>query len=226
MGALLMTLSLASAAQPAYEPTERYTVQQLEGFTVYVHQSLLNEQAEVGAQVLELLRVKLYDITRTVPEPALAELRQVPLWMEFEHEPVPGGCYHPSREWLVENDFNPDKARSIEFGNARNLLGWSLDQPSMVLHELAHAYHHRVIGYDNAEIKAAYQHAVASGTYESVLYCHGEMQQAYALNNDQEYFAELSEALFGVNDFYPFIRAEVQQHDPTGFEMLKRVWGL
>jgi len=222
----LAALCLFPVGQPAYEPTDRYTVQQIEGFTVYVHQSLLNEEGDLGTQVLKLLGAKLYDVTRTVPPAALAELRQVPIWMELAHEPVPGGCYHPSPEWLVEHDFNPEKARSIEFGNARNFLGWSLDQPSMVMHELAHAYHHRVIGYDNAEIKAAYDHAVQGGTYESVLYCHGEMQRAYALNSDQEYFAELSEAFFGVNDFYPFVRAEVQEHDPTGYAMLQRIWDL
>ncbi len=47
----------------------------------------------------------------------------------------------------------------------------------------------------------------------------------YALNNDQEYFAELSEAFFGVNDFYPFVKAEVMQHDPDMYKALQELWG-
>ena len=45
-----------------------------------------------------------------------------------------------------------------------------------------------------------------------------------ALNNPQEYFAELSEAWFGANDFYPFVRPEVQQHDPEMAKLLKKLW--
>jgi hypothetical protein len=57
-----------------------------------------------------------------------------------------------------------------------------------------------------------------------VLYYDGQPKRAYALNNDQEYFAELTEAYFGTNDFYPFVRPEVEQFDPVGFAMLKSAW--
>jgi hypothetical protein len=40
----------------------------------------------------------------------------------------------------------------------------------------------------------------------------------------QEYFAELSEAYWGKNDFYPFTRSELLQHDPLGYEAVKRAW--
>jgi hypothetical protein len=39
-----------------------------------------------------------------------------------------------------------------------------------------------------------------------------------------EYFAEQSEALFGTNDFFPFVRSELEQHDPRMFALLKRLW--
>ena len=41
----------------------------------------------------------------------------------------------------------------------------------MVLHELAHGYHHRVLegGFDNAEVKAAFDRAAEGGLYRSVL---------------------------------------------------------
>ena len=39
-----------------------------------------------------------------------------------------------------------------------------------------------------------------------------------------EYFAEGSEAYFGTNDFYPFTRAELKQHDPEGFRLLEALW--
>ena len=221
----LMLMTMVLTAPMAYEPTSHYAVRHIEGWTVRVNKALLKDEKELGDRVLALLRVKLYEINRVVPEKALGELHKVRIWVEVEDKPWPGGCYHPSREWLTENGFNPDKAGAVEIGNAANFLTWTLDQPAMVLHELAHAYHHRVLGYDNEDIKAAYKQAVESGKYESVLRYNGEMEKAYALNNDQEYFAELSEAYFGVNDYYPFVRAEVKQHDPVMYEVLRKVWG-
>ncbi len=47
----------------------------------------------------------------------------------------------------------------------------------------------------------------------------------YGLNNHKEYFAESTEAYFGVNDFYPFVRAELKEHDPKMFGVLEAVWG-
>jgi len=225
MTALLMTVCLLSAPQPQYEPTSNYTVRKMEGFEVCVNNRLLHEKKPLGKQALDLLRVKLYDINRVVPKGALAQLRKIPIWVEVEDPQYPGACYHPSKEWLTEHGFNPDKAGSVEIGNAANFLTWTRDQPFMVLHEFAHAYHHRVLGYDNPDIKEAYQRAVASGAYQSVLRCNGKLDRAYALNNDQEYFAELTESFFGTNDFYPFVRAEVMQYDPFMYETLKKLWG-
>jgi len=224
MRVLLWAVCLLAAQQPRYEPTTNYTVRNIEGWTVYVNKSLLTEKKMVGDKTLRLLEVKLYDTSRVVPKRALEELRQVPIWVEFQDSDIRCSCYHPSEKWLAAHGFHPEKAKSVEIGNASNFLQWTLDQPSMVLHELAHAYHHRVLGYDDPDIKAAYKSAVESKSYESVLRYNGRMARAYALNNDQEYFAELTEAYFGQNDFYPFVRAEVAKHDPAMYEILKKLW--
>ncbi len=225
MRVLLCIVCLLAACQFGFEPTSNYTVQNIEGWTVYVHRSLLDEKKAVGDKVLRLLTVKLYDINRVVLDRALKELHTVPIWVEFKDRDIRCACYHESKGWLTENGFNPDKAESVEIGNAANFLTWTLDQPSMVLHELAHAYHHRVLGHDHPDILAAYRRAVEGKSYESVLHYNGRMERAYALNNAKEYFAELTEAYFGQNDFYPFVRAEIVQHDPGMAEVLKRLWG-
>jgi hypothetical protein len=95
----------------------------------------------------------------------------------------------------------------------------------MILHELAHAYHILVFGDSNSGIEAVYQQAVASRLYESVYYIKGGKRKAYALTNAKEYFAELSEAYFGKNDFYPFTHTQLKKHDPVGYQMMEQVWG-
>jgi dipeptidyl-peptidase-4 len=47
----------------------------------------------------------------------------------------------------------------------------------------------------------------------------------YAATNHKEYFAEGTEAYFYHNDFYPFVRAELKQHDPTLHDALEKIWG-
>jgi hypothetical protein len=53
----------------------------------------------------------------------------------------------------------------------------------------------------------------------------GRRRKAYAASNVEEYFAEATEAFFGTNDFYPFVRPELREHDPELFRVLERIWG-
>ena len=95
----------------------------------------------------------------------------------------------------------------------------------MVLHELAHAYHDKVLGEDDEGIQKAYDQAVKGGRYEAVPYILGGVKRAYALTNKKEYFAETTEAYFGVNDFFPFTRDELRDFDPAGYRLMENVWG-
>jgi Mlc titration factor MtfA (ptsG expression regulator) len=104
--------------------------------------------------------------------------------------------------------------------------------PNFALHELAHAFHNRVVkdSFDNAEVKAAYEHAKASGKYDKVERWHGNsrpntFERAYTMTNPMEYFAESTEAYFSRNDFFPFTREELKRHDPEIVPVLEKLWG-
>ena len=146
-------------------------------------------------------------------------------WIEHNAPEHPCACYHPGRQWLIENGFNPDKEKGIEIANPKNFVEWTRDaQPLMVLHELAHAYHDLVLGFDRAEIKRCWDKAVASGRYDEVMHISGKPRRHYALTNEREYFAELTESYFGKNDFEPFDREALRAFDPDGYEMIERFW--
>ena len=216
----------SSSAEP-WDPVTAYHERQVEGWRVLVNQKLdCDEQRKFFDDTLKLLGDHLYRVSRVVPAEALAKLRQVPIWVELSHPQHKCMCYHPSPDWLRAHGMNPEKAGAVELANAATFLKWTHEQPWMVLHELAHAYHHRFIGHDNAEIKECYKHAVESKKYDAVLYIHGNKKRHYALNNDQEYFAECTEAFFGANDFYPFVSAELKEHDPEMHALLKKLWGV
>jgi hypothetical protein len=136
--------------------------------------------------------------------------------------------YHPDPGWLREHGKAPEKARCVELANARTFLDWTLQQPWMLLHELSHGYHHQFLegGFQNPQIKSAFEHAMKAKLYDQVLRYGGQEEKAYAATNPMEYFAEASEAYFGTNDFFPFVRIELKRHDPTAFAMLEALWGV
>lgn len=210
-----------------YEPTEAYTSETIEGWTVLVNMPFRQRDEQLCGDALALVRQQLYLIARNLPPAAVEKLRQIKIWVEEAEPHHPCMCYHPDPGWLREHDMNPDKARSVELANARNFLKWTHDQPWMVFHELAHAYHHQFLpdGFENAEVRAAFHRITEAKVYESVLHVRGGRNRHYALTNPQEYFAESSEAYFGANDFYPFVRSELKEVDPVGCELLEKTWG-
>jgi len=101
--------------------------------------------------------------------------------------------------------------------------------PYLLLHELAHAYHDLVLGFDQREIRAAFEQARDSKSYDKVKRFTGNKivtDKAYAMSNHKEYFAENTEAYFGKNDFFPFNQAELKTHDPKMHDLVAKVWGV
>ena len=102
-----MNLSLiltACLALPGAEPTESYTVKDIEGWRVLISAELMKKEHEsLRADALKLLESQLYQITRVVPAEALAKLRKVTIWVERAHPRHPCMCYHVSPEWLKQH---------------------------------------------------------------------------------------------------------------------------
>ena len=92
------------------------------------------------------------------------------------------------------------------------------------MHELARASHDQVLGWDYVEIKAAFAAAQDAKIYEQILSHNHRTVKHYALTDHKEYFAESTEAYLGVNDFFPFVRAELKQHDPRMFRLQEKIW--
>ncbi len=201
-----------------------YVSAELRGWTVIVNRGLLGAQPELTRRALGLLDARLAEIERTVYRLPLRRLQKVPIWIEGGVPGLRGVMYHWSADWLRERGYNPEKARSVEIVDLRDFIAWSQTQPWLVMHELAHAYHDRALGEHNEAILAAYENAKRSGLYTQVKYIDGSTRPAYALTNRMEYFAELTEAYLGVNDFFPFRRDELARHDPQGFALMEQVW--
>jgi hypothetical protein len=207
---------------PAYERSENFAEQSVEGWTVRVHKSLLDEDRELGDRALEQVRSHLLQVKTRVPKQVLPRLQKVTIWLNVR--PKGAAEYHPSRDWLAANSHNPAKAKCVEVGNVANYLRYSRDQQSILLHELAHAYHDQVLGFDETRIRERFEAAKEAGLYDSVLHVSGKVERHYALSNEKEFFAEMTEAFLAANDFFPFVRPELRRHDPETYDLLVEIW--
>ena len=226
----VLSAGRCTAADAAPETARETRV--IAGWTVRLHSACLATNATATARALELLKRQLEEIVSNVPPHAVAELQKAQLWVSPEYPgTTPKAEYHPNANWLREHGRDPAMAKGIEFTNVRIFEAEARRMPNFALHELAHAYHDRVLpdGYANAAIKAAYARAKAGGTYDRVKRRDAEgreqLDRAYAMTNPQEYFAETTEAFFSRNDFFPFTCGELKAHDPEMFGLLAKLWG-
>jgi hypothetical protein len=221
--------SLAKPA-PAKAEAVRFdpVVQQIEGWAVYVDPQLLEgEYSEDGARALKMLANHLQRIAILLPQEQLARMQKLEIWIEHHHPTLGAMQYHPNLDWLKSHGHDPRLAKKVHIPRAKNLLSrhQMIKHPAVVLHELAHAYHDQYLGFDNARIIEVYKKAKAAGIYEKVLLYNGKKVRHYGLRDHKEYFAEGTEAYFYRNDFYPFVRAELKEHDPELHDFLAEVWG-
>jgi dipeptidyl-peptidase-4 len=230
----LFVSSLASHLRADELPTVvGHQTHEIEGWIVHIRDSLFETDSESTKRALELLRAQLQEIVRTVPERSLAELRKVPLWFSPEYPGVQARAeYHPGAGWLRDNQRNPAMEKAIEFTNIRVFEKETKRMPNFALHELAHAFHDRVLpdGFENRQLKTAFEKAKSKNLYDRVEQRFGDGRtaqvRAYALTNPMEYFAETTEAYFSTNDFFPFTRSQLQEYDPDMFALLQVLWAV
>ena len=203
-------------------------VKNIEGWTVHVDPQLLeDEHAEAGARALAMLANHLQRIAILMPEDRLEKMQKLEIWIEHDHPELGAMQYHPDVDWLTARGYDARLAKKVHVTRAASLLDrhQMIKHPAVILHELSHAYHDQVLGFDEPRIKAAYDQAMEAGIYDEVLLYTGKKVRHYAATNHKEYFAEGTEAYFYRNDFYPFVRAELKEHDPVLHDLLEEIWG-
>lgn len=231
---LLLAITVPSAtareqmAGPEPAKPGAHVQRDLEGWMVQVDQRLLaGPDAVVGQQAMKILAMRLADIRLVVAPDRLVKLQEVPIWLDRTHGRLSSMQYHPSAAWLTGHGYDAAMAKAVHIPDAQRFAAphHQQRQPWSVLHELAHAYHDRVLGFDQATIRAAWQQAVDSHRYDAVLLVDGRTVRHYALTDHKEFFAEMSESYFGVNDFFPFNRAELLRENPEAFRLMATIWG-
>lgn len=207
-------------------PTER-TVVKLEGWTLRVDNRLfLPSNEELRVRSLRFLENKLADIKIVLPKERIEQLQTITIVLDLTHGKLGPMQYHPSADWLKANGFAADLARCVHLPRAIDVVTKRNvnEQPWVILHELAHAYHDQFLSFDNKRVIEVYENYKKSGRGEKTLLHSGSRVKHYALTNHKEFFAEMTEAYFGVNDFFPFNRAELKDSEMEIFELMREMW--
>jgi hypothetical protein len=226
----LVSLFYPPGARAAWadQPASRME-QRIEGFRVRVDERLLPDGAEeeLGRVALEFLAAKLADIRIVVPADKLERLRQVTIVLDASCGELHAMQYHPSGDWLEAHGYPRDLEKCVHLPRAADVATRRNvnEQPWVVLHELAHAYHDQVLGFDEPRVVAAWEAFKADGRAKATLLFDGSRTKHYGLTDHKEFFAEMTEAYFGSNDFQPFNRAELKTDYPAIFTLLTDIWG-
>lgn len=216
-------ISSETARGGRLDPVEK----EIEGWKVHVDPALLEgERGDAGPRALQMLGNHLQRIKIVVPAEAVKKLQTIEIWIEKSNPRLSSMQYHPSRGWLERNGHDTRLAKKVHITRADQLLSREqmLKHPAVILHELAHGYHDQILGFEHPAVIDAFEAAKSAGTYEKVMLYTGRQVRHYGLSNHKEYFAEGTEAYFYRNDFFPFVRGELIEHDPKLYEVLKEVW--
>jgi hypothetical protein len=213
-----------------------YQVFNVRGWKLLVEQSHLGD-TKLIKDIRSTLEQRLAHIENVIPKQQVAFLKTIPIWVSDEPtyplRPGENGAipFHRSEEWLRNHGLNPHMAPGVHFINPHPIMYEHRifeSAPETMLHELAHAYHNLKLGLDQTEIRRAYDKAMAKGLYQDVPSRSdpGKLVKAYAATDHEEYFAEITEAYFGQNDWFPRNRQELFEYDPKGYKVVERVWGI
>jgi hypothetical protein len=216
---------LAVPSVPGYEKRV------IEGFTLLVHKDVLAKQknSDYERKPLDVLELELKTIVRVMNAKALKVLRQALIWVDWNEEvELSSGrkgnavavYYGGHQAAMLRKGEHALRAGSVSILSMKKLT--EEHQPSrdsgrcVILHEISHAVHHQLIGYENPQIKAAFQQAMERNLYDKTM---------YAATNEKEFFAELSCAYLDKLNYYPRTRQDLRKHDPVTYKLMETVWG-
>lgn len=245
--ATAMTVTVKQAAIPVAEPEPapqpEYIVDE-HGYATFTHQGFnfkikeADYNSRKGKDAVKYMKADLDHIVSIIPEKALTVMRQRPIWLEKNNTANSSAAWYHTWAGYPESIGDlKEKGKCVEITNFSNYMSWSdQNQPLMVLHELCHLYHDQGLGEDrNQDINKAYKNAKDNGLYAQGWYRYNVNQTSqsqwtrttdvYCMVTVWEYFAEMCEAYWGENDYYPFNYEQLKEHDPVGFALMESIWG-
>lgn len=122
-----------------------YKTMSIKGVKIHYTDDVMDH---LGDKMINYLTDNLTEIERLVPSKAWNTMKTIEIYVNDKYSykgkpaPVPA-VSHWSAGWLKANDNIAEKEGSVEIYNMEQLISWSGQQPSCLLHEMAHSFHWR-----------------------------------------------------------------------------------
>lgn len=200
-------------------------------WTVYLEQSLVSGDKTLADKALSKLEHNLNEIIALLPAKAAKRLKKIDFYIMWG-KPSPNGGrassmgYFRKGQPLNYHYLDPLWQDVIVIYSAKNLLYLNdLWTKKALMHELAHAWHIGNWRDKYPPIYNAFLQAKQKGLYTNVEdYKGNTINQAYALQNQREYFAELSAMFFVGGNYYPYDAETLSKYDTEGSQMIRSLW--
>lgn len=215
-----------------------YATYEYKGFTYKFKKEVISTDA--AQKAMAKVKSDIDQILLLIPEDAVKVMQKNPIWFEENNSKnTSAAWYHRGSGSGLAYGGLAAKEKCVEITNYKYYVDWTAqNQPFMVLHELCHLYHDHGLGGDaNNDITSAYTNAKNKGLYKTyyyrtslsdtkgTAYQESGTQHAYCMTDKWEFFAEMSEAYWGENDYYPFNYIQLKEHDPFAFAIMEKIWG-
>ena len=198
-------------------------------WTIYVEQTLVDQEKVLADNSLQKLEKNLNEIIVALPVSAARQLKKLDIYlMKGEKSPINEGGMSYIRPGEPNNYhyLDPRWHHAIVVYSAKTLM--YLDDvwtKKALMHELAHAWHISNWPQRHPPIYNAFLHAKEKGLYLDVNDYKGrKIKSAYAIKNQLEYFADLSAIYFVGGNYFPYNSIGLKKYDLKGYQMIKSIW--
>ena len=193
----------------------------IEGFKIKLSADLAGNAGERDA-ALGFLQGKLREALDLLPAWTHPYARATELWVGLDERNARSAMFHidpmtrQAPRSVPFDHLHPSMWFWIVIPNIRRFREASTIYPLTLVHEFAHAYHFRALGYFQPDIKRAYDQAMAKLRIKTI----------EATRDEYEYFAILSEAYLGGWSYtqFPFSREQLKECDPRGYNIVQQAW--
>jgi hypothetical protein len=174
-------------------------------------------------------------VNELLPQAALDDLWNINIWAYATEPSGNDGTYIPPMKKIPR--YPEGSEGGIHIDAVRLKLN-DPNEPAFILHEIAHAWDHRVYnprssfvhidgqyssrgGPGTNQVIDAYLNARESGLYDGT-----DGSNTYNVKNADEYFACLTESLLWRGVSFPFEKSELLEYDPLGAAAVEAAWNV
>ena len=187
---------------------KKYSTYSIENFKCFISDEVMQENSDSKwvTKPLDLLSRSLRKVNEVYPENAKVLFHKTYIFVDW-NKPGALGLYSqgPRGPSDPKTHFNCIDINGMKFVTEKNndkKLQPNNAATLVLLHELAHCYHHQVLGWNHELIKDAYQNAKNQKLFDL---------KSYLMSSDKEYFAELTTAYLDKHYSVPKTREEIKE---------------